>query len=171
MQKTMLVALACVCAIAFGCSKGPKKPADLPELNPTTITVTYDDGEPIEGAQVVLRLAKSTGGRVWNVVGTTDASGVATMMTDGNWEGVPAGDYQAMVSKDVSVFEEATTPGGSPTLKSSTRYIDARFNDPRMSGLVAAVQSGSNAFTFQVGEKTESAIETLPAEESTPGAE
>ena len=113
MKKYLVLSLVCVCAVALGCSKGPKKPADLPALNPTVVTVTYDDGEPVADAQVVLRNPSSTGGRVWNVTGKTDATGKATMMTDGNWPGVPAGDYQGMVIKEISDVEEPTTVGGS----------------------------------------------------------
>ena len=161
MKRFLLLAFVCVCAVALGCSKGPKKPADLPALNPTTITVTYDDGEAVTDAQVVLRLAQSNGGRVWNVTGVTDATGKATMMTDGNWEGVPAGDYEGMVTKEVSEFEEPETPGGSATLKSVTRLVKTQYNNPHDSGLTATIQSGSNQIEFKVGEKIEESVKLL----------
>lgn len=151
--------LACALVASIGCSKGIKKPADLPNLNPTKITVTYEDGEPVPDATVVLRLAQQGGGRTWNVVGQTDAQGLAIMKTDGNWEGVPAGDYQGMVTKEVSEIEEPTEKGGSITVKSVTRFVELRFSDPHNSGLTIKVEDGKdNAAEFKVGKKIEEAV-------------
>ena len=161
MKRVLTLALVCVCALALGCQKGPKKPSDLPALQPTTITVTYDDGSPVDEATVVLRLAQPTGGRTWNVVGVTDATGKAVMKTDGNWDGVPAGDYQGMVTKEVSDIEEPTEVGGSITVKSVTRYVDIKYSDPHDSGLTASVQSGTNEFKFVVGQKIEEDVKML----------
>ena len=83
-----VAAILCLCAIVCGCSKGPKKPADLPKLNPTTVTVTYDDGTPVEGATVAF-LSSQTGGRTWNLTAVTDAAGKITLKTDGNWTARP----------------------------------------------------------------------------------
>ncbi len=161
MKKALSIMLAVALVAMVGCSKGPKKPADLPALNPTTITVTYDDGEAVADATVVLRLAQQGGGRTWNVVGQTDAKGVAVMKTDGNWDGVPAGDYQGMVTKEVSDIENPTEQGGSATVKSVTRYVATRYNDPHNSGLTATIQSGSNNIEFKVGEKIEEDVKML----------
>lgn len=159
MKKYLVLSLICVCAVALGCSKGPKKPADLPALNPTVVTVTYDDGEPVADAQVVLRNPSSTGGRVWNVTGKTDASGKATMMTDGNWPGVPAGDYQGMVIKEISDVEEPTTVGGSAIVKGIKRYVATKYGDPHDSGLTASIQAGDNQVEFKVGQKLDEDIQ------------
>jgi hypothetical protein len=161
MKQTLVLILACACALTLGCNKGPKKPADLPDLCPTTITVTYDDGEAVPEATVVLRLAQQGGGRSWNCVGTTDAQGKAVMMTDGNWTGVPAGDYQGMVTKEVSETEEPTEVGGSVQVKSITRYVEMRYGDPHDSGLTAQIKSGTNEIEFKVGKKIEEDVQVL----------
>lgn len=85
---------SCVVLTSLGCSGGPKKPADMPELTPCTITVTYK-GEPVEGASVLL----SPQSGKYSAAGTTDASGNAVMKTDGNYEGVVAGEFLATVTK------------------------------------------------------------------------
>lgn len=161
MKKALSLLLAAALVAMVGCSKGPKKPADLPELNPTKIPVVYEGEEPVEGATVVLRLAQQSGGRTWNCVGTTNAQGVAEMMTDGNWSGVPAGEYQGMVTKEVSEVEIPKEQGASAVVKSVTNYVDKRFSDPHDSGLTATVQAGNNEFKFVVGEKFEEGVETL----------
>jgi|BioPla2DNA2_1021312.scaffolds.fasta_scaffold21451_2 hypothetical protein len=161
MKQTLILVLACACALTLGCNKGPKKPADLPDLYPTTITVTYDDGEPVPDATVVLRLAQQGGGRSWNCAGTTDAQGKVEMMTDGNWKGVPAGDYQGMVTKEVSEAEEPTEVGGSIKVKSITRYVKTVYGDPNASGLTAQIKSGTNEIQFKVGEKIEEDVQVL----------
>lgn len=155
--------LSCATIFAIGCGGGIKKPADLPKLEPTTITVTYDDGEPVPEATVVLRLAQQSGGRTWNVVGQTDATGKAVMKTDGNWDGVPAGDYEGMVTKEVSVVEESKEVGGGITVKSVTRYVNIRFSDPHDSGLKATIQPGKNEIEFKVGEKIEEDVKIAGA--------
>lgn len=153
-KQLFAFALACVCAVAVGCSKGPKKPADLPTLYPTTITVVYDDGTPVDGATVALRPAGG-GNAQWNVTGVTDAQGKLVCKTNGNWDGAPAGSYEAMVTKEVTEMEEPTEPGGSPTVKSCTRYVDVKYNSPKTSGLTAEVKEGDNQIELKVGEKIE----------------
>jgi len=162
MNKIFTISALCVCLLVVGCSKGPKKPKDLPKLNPTTITVVYDDGTPVDNATVVLRLAQPTGGRVWNVAGATDAAGKVSLKTDGNWDGIPAGEYEGMVTKEISDVEEAKEVGGSITVKSITRYVATKYADPHDSGLKASVtDGGENTFEFKVGEKIEEDVKVL----------
>ena len=156
-----VAAILCLCAIVCGCSKGPKKPADLPKLNPTSATVTYDDGTPIENATVAL-LSSDTGGRTWNLTGVTDATGKIIFKTDGNWDGAPAGEYRVIVTKEISEMEKSNEVGGSETLKGITRYVDQKYNNPNTSGLTATVTDGQeNTFEFKVGEKIEENVKAL----------
>lgn len=156
-----VAAVLCLCAIVCGCSKGPKKPADLPKLNPTTVTVTYDDGTPVDGATVAF-LASQTGGRTWNLTAVTDAAGKITLKTDGNWDGAPAGEYRVIVTKEVAEVEEPTEAGGSITTKSITRFVDQKYNLPTTSGLTATIEDGkTNTFEFKVGEKIEENVKAL----------
>ncbi|MBR0225700.1 MAG: carboxypeptidase regulatory-like domain-containing protein [Thermoguttaceae bacterium] len=149
-----VAAILCLCAIVCGCSKGPKKPSDLPKLYPATVTVTYDDGSPVEGATVAL-LSQTTGGRTWNLTGVTDATGKLVLRTDGNWDGAPAGSYNAIVTKEIGVSDAPTEKGGSETLKSITRYVDEKYNNPKTSGLTVEIKEGDNQIELKVGEKVE----------------
>lgn len=158
-KQFLALALACVCAVAVGCSKGPKKPADLPTLYPTTITVVYDDGTPVDQATVALR-PTGGGNAQWNVTGVTDAQGKLVCKTNGNWDGAPAGSYEATVTKEITISEDSTEPGGSPTIKSSTRYVDLQYANPNTSGLTAEVkEQDDNQIELKVGEKIEEEIE------------
>lgn len=149
------VALLAVATLA-GCSKGPQKPADLPNLNPTTIVVKYDDGTPVADATVVLRLAQATGGRTWNLTGVTDATGSLELMIDGNWAGAPAGEYQAAVTKEVPITEESGEAGAEPKLLGVTREVATVYNNPNTSGLTAVIEEGkTNVIELNVGEKVE----------------
>lgn len=76
-----------------GCGSSDR-PADLPELHPTTVKVTLD-GEPLDGATVTLAPQSSK----WSATGTTDEQGVATMLTNGRYEGVVEGEYKVGVNK------------------------------------------------------------------------
>ncbi len=158
-KQFFALALACVCAVAVGCSKGPKKPAGMPDLYPTTITVVYDDGTPVDGATVALRPADG-GNTSWNVTGVTDAKGQLVCKTNGNWDGAPAGSYEAMVTKEISEMEEGDEPGASAVVKSRLRYVDQKYNNPKTSGLTVEIQAGSNQVELKVGEKIE---EDIPA--------
>lgn len=93
-SAVMSILVGCLWLASAGCDQGPEKPADLPELVPVTITVTYN-GEPVEGANVLLA---PTSGK-FSAAGITDAGGKAVMKTDAKYEGVPAGEYQATVAK------------------------------------------------------------------------
>ena len=159
-KQFFALALACVCAVAVGCSKGPKKPADLPTLYPTTITVVYDDGTPVDGATVALRPAGG-GSTQWNVTGVTDAQGKLVCKTNGNWDGAPAGSYQAIVTKEVAEIEGTDDPTATAVVKSRTNYVDLKFNNPNTSGLTAEIKEGDNQFEFKVGEKIEEAAESV----------
>lgn len=154
------LALACVCAVAVGCSKGPKKPADLPALNPTTVTVVYDDGTPVDGATVILLPADGTNPK-WNLAGVTDAQGKLVLKTNGNWDGAPTGSYAATVSKIVTIESDEVNADGSREVISDTRYVDEKYNSIQTSGLTAEIKDGDNKIELKVGEKVETAVQTI----------
>jgi len=84
----------CLIVASIGCTQGPQRPADLPDLTPCTITVTHN-GSPVEGADVLL----SPKSGKFSAAGTTDASGKAVMKTNATYEGVAPGEYMATVKK------------------------------------------------------------------------
>ena len=86
----LLLALALLTSLTAGC--GSHRPA----LMQSQALVTLD-GEPVAGAAVML--VPTAGGRP--VSGVTDDAGRAVFSTYGSRDGIPAGDYKAVVSKRV----------------------------------------------------------------------
>ena len=163
MKKILIAIVACICAVSLGCG-GVEKPKDLPTLYPTTIQIVYDDGTPVDGATIALRLPKPTGGRVWNLTGMTDATGSLVLKTDGQWDGAPAGSYQVMVTKEVADIDQGGgEPGASAVVKCSTRFVDQKYNDPTTSGLTVEIKESKegNVFELKVGEKIEEDVKVL----------
>lgn len=160
LNKVLALSLACLCAVAVGCSKGPKKPADLPALNPTTVTVVYDDGTPVDGATVILLPADGTNPK-WNLAGVTDAQGKLVLKTNGNWDGAPSGSYSATVSKIVTVESDEVNADGLREVLSCTRYVDQKYSSLQASGLTAEVKDGENSVELKVGEKIEQEVTTI----------
>lgn len=156
-KRFFAFALAFACAVVVGCSQGPKKPADLPTLYPATVTVVYDDGTPVADATVAL-LTAGGGASKWNLTGVTDAQGKLVLKTNGNWDGAPAGSYEAIVSKEIAEMETGDEPGASAVVKSRVKYVDSRFNNPKTSGLTAEIKEGDNQIEFKVGEKIEEGV-------------
>jgi len=87
-----------ILAIVLGCG-GPKRPADLPKLYPCKITV-IQDGKPLQEAMVFVR--PQDGNLRFVIGGKTDALGVAQVKVDGQWEGVPEGEFLVSISKIVT---------------------------------------------------------------------
>ncbi len=108
-------------AATLGC--GPKLPDGMPKLNPTTLTVTQD-GQP--AADAMIRLKALDASNKWTSGGTTDAKGVATLVTHGQYKGVPTGKYKVAITKIVG---EGTPPPPSPIDAESARvyqeYVDS----------------------------------------------
>ena len=144
-----MFALALAFVATLGCGKN-KKPADLPPLNPTTVTVTYDDGTPVDEATVALIQSTKSGGRTWNLVGVTDATGSLIVKTDGTWDGAPEGEYNVMVTKEIlESSDDGETPGKVKI------YVDPKYGSASTSGLKATIVKGENNIELKVGEKME----------------
>ena len=102
--------------VCFGCGK--KLPPGMPKLYPATITVTYDDGKPLDSATVVFQpTTPFESGRHWVIAGITNAEGQADVYTQVEYKGMPAGKY------NVTVQHYANE--GSPPPFSSAMPMDA----------------------------------------------
>lgn len=111
---------SCVCFLSvcfvlacLGCNRGPQLPPDVPKLVPCKITVTQE-GTPLAGATVILDFVGTSS---WRTGGATDSNGVVTPMTNGQFEGVPAGKYKVVIMKteqdasSIPPAPEAGAPG------------------------------------------------------------
>lgn len=123
-----------------GC--GEKLPPGMPRLNPCTITVKMD-GHPVENAKIIL----SSETVKYGCTGFTNASGSTKMLTDGKYNGIPAGKYKVLVSRiDVEqreykgFIEEAKLPP-----KKRTVIIDLKYEDPDETPFEIEVVDGKRA--------------------------
>lgn len=153
-----IVGLSLVVA-ALGCK--PKTPDGLPDLQKVNLTV-IQDGKPLAEATVMLKSLDST--NTWTSGGTTDANGVATLVTHGQYQGVPIGKYKVAVSKTIG---EGTPPPPTPIDAESARKYDEymksglkweEFNvvDPQLgvvetTTLEIEVVKGTNDLSVDVG--------------------
>lgn len=123
MKRTILGCAFALTALASAVGCGPKLPDGMPKLNPTTITV-IQDGKPLEGAMVSMKPVDES--IKWTSGGTTDANGVATIVTHGQYKGAPTGKFKVAVAKTVG---EGTPPPPSPIDAESARiyqeYVDS----------------------------------------------
>ena len=87
--KIVVFTLAFV--IVFGCSRGPKRPADMPKPTPCIVFVTFG-GEVMEDVSVYLTPVDRQVNQ-WGAAGLTNAEGWATMKTHSVFDGAVPGDY------------------------------------------------------------------------------
>jgi len=150
------------------CSKN-QKPADLPDLFPTTITITQA-GQPVEGATVNLLPENSN---KWFAGGNTNSQGVCQVRTQGKYIGAPAGKYDVVVYK-TTILESVTRKQPEPTdpvaakayydqiakEEKSFDSIDQKYKKPTTTDLKIDITSGKNEQTFDVGKPVN--IEFIP---------
>ncbi len=169
MKKFFLSLLGLALAVsALGC--GQKKPDGMPDLEQVALTV-IQDGKPLDGATVNL---KSTDpGNKWTSGGRTDATGVANLVTHGQYKGVPVGKYKVAVSKTVG---EGTPPPPSPIDEESARkykeyvdsgatyeefsVVDSKFGIIETTTLEIEVVKGKNDLSVDVGPAVREKINT-----------
>ncbi|MDD3589427.1 MAG: carboxypeptidase regulatory-like domain-containing protein [Thermoguttaceae bacterium] len=161
MKKVLALSFCALLALAsLGC--GQKTPDGMPDLQPTTLTV-IQGGSPLADATVNLKsLDPST---AWTCGGVTDAKGVATLVTHGQYKGAPVGKYKVSVSKTVG---EGTPPPPSPIDEESARkykeyqdsgatyeefdVVDTKFSIIETTPLEVEVVKGKNDLAVDVGE-------------------
>ncbi|MGL4941829.1 MAG: hypothetical protein ACRC46_01400 [Thermoguttaceae bacterium] len=93
-------AFSTLLVVVIGC--GEKLPPDLPKLYPVTVTVTYDNGTPVGGAMVVFYPVKGSSVGDWLCSAGTDDAGVAPMLTQAKYHGLPAGHFDVTVQKYIT---------------------------------------------------------------------
>ena len=116
----MILSLVLGLAVSLGC--GTKLPPGMPKLYPVTVTVTFDDGKPVDNANVTFRLTEPVLPQTWLHAGTTDAEGKVKLMTEGGYAGIPAGKYSVTIEKfetekqDTSVAAPSDQKTGPPPM-------------------------------------------------------
>ena len=166
MKKVILPVLFCF-VLAMICGCGPERPKGVPPLYPLKVKVVYTGGQPVQGAEIMLTAKNpaEVGGN-WAMTGITDASGVAEIATLGSYKGVPAGDFNIIVSKVIS--EGIPKPGpasddaGAKALeeweKSTNKekrfaLIDPKYDAASTSGFAVTVTKSGTEYTCEVGKE------------------
>jgi hypothetical protein len=149
MYKNIFILLFGVLLFVAGCGDNTK-PKDLPDLHPVTITVT-SEGKPLERA--VVNLVSDPPLKFQAITGT-DANGKAIMKTY-NYNGVPAGKFKVVITRDVDDdFVYTKNSDGTQGIAGSTRYrtLDVKFSKAETTPFEIEVplKSGENT-SFEVG--------------------
>ncbi|MDO4587702.1 MAG: hypothetical protein Q4C95_10450 [Planctomycetia bacterium] len=151
MKYFSIALLLIVSFVVIGCSKGPKKPKELPKLYPLTITLTQE-GVPCAEAHINLEPVEKKESFKWSLGGLTDANGVLKIMTNGNWDGCPEGEYIVRVSKEVILERAEAQEGageGMPT--KIIRTIPKKYGSKSTSDLKITVKAGQNDEKLDIG--------------------
>lgn len=141
------IACALIVASCFGCKKDTR-PADLPDdMSPCKITITQD-GQPVEGVTVELKYTTPV---KYTTSGTTDATGVATMVTYG-FAGAQQGTAKVRVAKLVTEGAvEADEDGKGGSVGEDFNVIDAQYGSFDTTPLEITVEKKNSVETFEVG--------------------
>ena len=150
----LFMALIIVLGVA-GCSQS-NRPEGLPKLYSCQITITQD-GKPLPEASIQFIGGESA---KWPISGLTDASGIAKMVTYGQFPGVPAGDYHVVVQKTV---ENVLTVGSDYSSGSSDIYslVEVKFTKAEETDLEISVSTGRNSQTFEVGKEVRVLVDSI----------
>ena len=155
-QSTFSYILPGVWILLFASGCGEKLPAGYPALHPCTITI-MQDGAPLPGATVLLKpMAYDS----MSASGLTDDKGVAVMLVQATYEGVPVGKYKVMVVKQTRErnpeVSDAEIQGQNVALEMrqkayiTTSFVDPVYGDSIKSPLEIQITEGKNEQTFEV---------------------
>lgn len=162
MKKLLLAFSLLLCmTLMVGC--GPKRPEGLPNLVSCVLTFQYEDGTPIDNGMVSLS-PENPDLRQWSISGTTDASGVTKISTNGEFPGAPAGKYKVVIRKvELIPTGKVDKEVGEPIVETLS-LIDEEFSSASKTPLSLEVGSGSVKETFKVkkGTSNKPFVPTLP---------
>jgi hypothetical protein len=137
----------------LGCAQ--KTPDGMPKLYPTTITITLQ-GQPLADAGVLLTPVDTE--NIWVHGSRTNKQGTATILTHGQYNGVPLGKYKLCVSKTLvegepplSDIELAQNPKQhQPPPQKYFHEIPLEYNDSNTTPLELEINVTTNHFTFDI---------------------
>lgn len=107
-----VIVLLVTLSLCTGCSRGPKRPADMPKLTPCTISVSFG-GEFMQGVSVYLT-PEDKQANPWGAGGLTNDEGKAVLKTDSAFEGVVPGNYIVSFRKLAEPVDMNTPPSLIP---------------------------------------------------------
>ena len=151
-----------VLSVVWGCSS-EQRPDGMPPLHPCQITITQE-GKPLEGATV--RLLATGEGTRWHCSAVTGTNGVANLLTQGQFRGVPAGTYKVTITKEevvslatpeqLAALEKAKAENPKwydpPNIKQEIwQLVDKKYTQEATTPHEMTVSSGQNSATFDVG--------------------
>jgi hypothetical protein len=169
MQIRIFIGAALVLCTFSGCGKEPR-PAGFPALYPCKITITQG-GQPLEGALV--RLMPESGKSEWVTSGTTNASGVAAVVTHAKFSGAPEGTFKVCVSKTQLTPSKYPPPADnapqsewdqwkeqtSSEKRQKAYYVKPEYDDVKATPHSLTITQGKNRATFDVGEAVEIVVQ------------
>lgn len=126
----------------------------MPELVPVRITL-LQGGRPLAGASV--RLIPDDANSPWSSGGSTDNSGVATVLTHGEYAGAPAGAYKVTVSKvempppqSGSSLENLDRPAAAAD-NATYDLVAVEYSSPEKTPLKLEAKAGAGDHKFDLG--------------------
>lgn len=155
-QRIFIFFLSVLMLSLVGCG-GVKKPAGMPALHPTTLTLTQE-GTPLAGATVTL-VSQNKAVSQWQSGGATDAKGVIRIKTSG-FDGAPEGTFKVVVTKTetegtATVTQSSDEAGAKPSVsgggQKSYEVVEKEYRSAVTTKLTLEVKAGKNAETFDVG--------------------
>ena len=165
MRKIIFLYVFFLLLLQIGCG-GPPKPDGLPTLHPVTLRLEQD-GTPLVGAEVILRSETAS---TWSCGGVSDANGIVTVRTHGQYPGAPIGKHKVVVSKikpkesiDISGAKsiaeirelEAKAAKERTDFGETVYLVERHYSNPKTTPLEIDVAAGKNDFKLNVGPAVE----------------
>jgi hypothetical protein len=164
--RTLIISLLVVCTFS-GCSKEPR-PAGMPRLYPVSLKIVQE-GETLEGAMVQL-IPEDSANSSWGPGGTTDASGIAVLQTNGKYKGAPLGKYKVTVSKKEKEPHPNPELAGGPefrqylavlkTLKTYS-FVEPQYGSIKDTPLRVEITANEKTYTIDAGKKIKTVVNVL----------
>jgi len=108
MKHVCLLMVCCCLLVCFAGCGGEKFPADFPKVTPLTVTVK-DGTTPLSDVRIVFYPAGKGAGAAYASSGSTDANGVAKIITaQGGFSksGIPAGEFVVTVEDIIKISSD-----------------------------------------------------------------
>jgi hypothetical protein len=156
-QGICCLALAILLLITVSCTQ-KKKPDGLPDLYSLTIKLTYDDGAPVQGADIRLNNTDKSLTQRWATGGKTDTQGNAVMRTHGEYPGAPTGNFKVIVNKEEIVYNNSDPP----QITGRFNHIEKKYTTNQNTDLILEVKPDTKSAEFKVGKPVREAIAGPP---------